>query len=308
MTSPTIAAARTAGDLVVTRPLLIAGPTASGKSDYALAEAAKGGVIINADASQVYDVWRVLTARPSAEEEAQAPHRLYGHVAPSVRYSVGAWLRDIAPVLAEAQASGLRPIIVGGTGLYFKALTEGLAEIPEPSEAIRAAVDARLKAEGLAALAADLTARDPVTAAAADLMNPMRVTRALEVLEATGKGLAAWRAETPPPLISDAEKILITPDREALYARCDRRFDIMVDRGALDEARAMAALNLDPALPAMRAVGAPELMAHLAGEISLEEAAIAAKQATRNYAKRQMTWMRNQMKDWTALASSKNGL
>lgn len=282
----------------MTRPLLIAGPTASGKSDYALAEAAKGGVIINADASQVYDVWRVLTARPSLEEEAQAPHRLYGHVAPTVRYSVGAWLRDVAPVLADAQANGLRPIIVGGTGLYFKALTEGLAEIPEPAEAVRVAVDWRLKREGLRALVDELIIRDPETAETIDPMNPMRVTRAFEVLEATGKGLAAWRAETPPPLIANAEKVLIAPDREALYARCDRRFDIMIERGALDEARAIAALNLDPALPAMRAVGAPELLAHLKGEITLGEAATAAKQATRNYAKRQMTWMRNQMKDW----------
>ncbi len=282
----------------VMRPLLIAGPTASGKSAYALAEAAKGGVIINADASQVYDVWRVLTARPSVEEEALAPHQLYGHVSPAIRYSVGAWLRDIAPLLGGAQANGLRPIIVGGTGLYFKALTEGLAEIPEPSEAIRQEVDAKLKADGLAALVADLTARDPVTAEAMDLMNPMRVTRALEVLETTGRGLAAWRAETPPALIADAEKVLITPDREALYARCDRRFDIMIEHGALGEARAIAALDLDPALPSMRAVGAPELLAHLRDEITLEEAARAAKQATRNYAKRQMTWMRNQMKYW----------
>ena len=280
------------------RPLLIAGPTASGKSDHALAEAAKGGVIINADASQVYDGWRILTARPSAGEEAQAPHRLYGHVPPATRYSVGAWLRDLAPVLEDVAAQGLRPIIVGGTGLYFKALTEGLAEIPEPPEAIRAAVDARLKAEGLEALVADLAARDPATAEIADLQNPMRVTRALEVLEATGKGLAAWRAETPPPLIADAEKVLIAPERETLYARCDLRFDRMIEAGALAEARAIAALNLDPSLPAMRAVGAPELLAHLRGEITLDEATAAARQATRNYAKRQMTWMRNQMKDW----------
>ena len=283
------------------RPLLIAGPTASGKSDHALAEAAKGGVIINADASQVYDGWRILTARPSAREEALAPHRLYGHVPPATRYSVGAWLRDLAPVLEDVAAQGLRPIIVGGTGLYFKALTEGLAEIPEPPEAIRAAVDARLKAEGLEALVADLAARDPATAEIADLQNPMRVTRALEVLEATGKGLAAWRAETPPPLIADAEKVLIAPERETLYARCDLRFDRMIEAGALAEARAIAALNLDPSLPAMRAVGAPELLAHLRGEITLGEAAAAARQATRNYAKRQMTWMRNQMKDWARI-------
>jgi len=222
----------TAGDPGVIRPLLIAGPTASGKSDYALRQAAKGGVIINADASQVYEGWRLLTARPSEEEMAQAPHRLYGHVPPSVRYSVGAWLRDMSAMLESVRAEGLRPIIVGGTGLYFKALTEGLANIPEPPETIRAAVDARLKGEGVEALAADLTRRDPATADATDLLNPMRVTRALEVLEATGKGLADWRAETPPPLVTEAEKILIRPDRDALYARCDLRFD-RIETGSL---------------------------------------------------------------------------
>ena len=284
------------------KPLLIAGPTASGKSAFALQEAAKGGVVINADASQVYDGWRVLTARPSAEEEAEAPHRLYGHVDPARRYSVGDWLRDLEPVLAECRAAGLRPIIVGGTGLYFMALTEGLADIPPPSEAIRVAVDARLKAEGLAALAAVLTARDPATAATTDLQNPMRVTRALEVLEATGRGLAHWRAATPPPLVREAEKVLIAPEREALYARCDARFDGMLAAGAVKEAREMAARGLAPALPAMKAVGAPELFAYLAGEITLDEAAERAKQATRNYAKRQMTWMRNRMKGWRVSA------
>ena len=280
------------------KPLLVAGATASGKSAYALKEAAKGGVVINADASQIYAGWRVLTARPSPEEEAAAPHRLYGHVDPGVRFSVGDWLRDVAEVLAEARAAGLRPIIVGGTGLYFKALTEGLAEIPPPSEEVRAGVDARLRAEGLAALVADLEARDPATAAATDLRNPMRVTRALEVLEHTGKGLAAWRAETPPPLVAACDRALVAPAREVVYARCDARFDAMIEGGALEEARAMLARNLDPRLPAMKAVGAPELFAVLRGEATLDEAREKAKQATRNYAKRQMTWMRNQMKGW----------
>ena len=284
-------------------PLLIAGPTASGKSALALAEAAKGGVVINADASQVYDSWRVLTARPTAEEEAAAPHRLYGVVDPARRYSVGDWLRDLAPVLDECRETGLRPIITGGTGLYFMALTEGLAEIPPPPEDVRAAVDARLKAEGVMALAEGLRRRDPETAAATDLKNPMRVTRALEVLEATGRGLAAWRAETPPPLVKECERALIAPDREQLYARCDARFDAMLKAGALEEAAAMAARGLNPALPAMKAVGAPELFAHLAGTLSLEDAAAAAKQATRNYAKRQMTWMRGRMKGWRRVES-----
>ncbi|MEM8755531.1 MAG: tRNA (adenosine(37)-N6)-dimethylallyltransferase MiaA [Pseudomonadota bacterium] len=282
-------------------PLLIAGPTASGKSALALAEAAKGGIVINADASQVYAGWRVLTARPSAAEEAAAPHRLYGHVDPARRYSVGDWLRDIAPVLAEARADGLRPIVVGGTGLYFDALTRGLAEIPPTPESVRAAIAERLAAEGLAALSADLSARDPATAAETDLRNPMRVTRALEALDATGRGLAAWRAETPPPLLSKAEKVVILPERAALYARIDARFDAMLAEGALEEARAMAARGLDPTLPAMKALGAPELFAHLRGETTLEAAAEAAKQATRRYAKRQMTWLRGRMGDWTAV-------
>lgn len=276
------------------KPLLIAGPTASGKSAFALEAAARDdGVIINADASQIYSGWRVLTARPSKTEEAQAPHLLYGHVDPAVRYSTGEWLRDIAPLL-----NGKRPIIVGGTGLYFKALTDGLAEIPQPSAAVRAALQARLEADGREALAADLSARDPETAEKIDLANPMRVARALEVLEGTGKGLAAWWAETPPPLVQDAEKVLIAPERDVLYARCDARFDLMIAGGALAEAEAMMARNLPPNLPAMKAVGAPELFAHLRGEISMDEASERAKQATRNYAKRQMTWMRNQMSDW----------
>lgn len=284
------------------RPLLIAGPTASGKSALALREAQKGGVVINADASQVYAGWRILTARPTAAEDAAAAHRLYGHVDPARRYSVGDWLSDLDGALDEARSAGLRPIVVGGTGLYFMAATEGLAEIPPPSEAVRAEVAARLEADGLASLAADLAARDPATAAAADLANPMRVTRALEVLEATGRGLASWRADTPPPLIGEAEKWVLTPARDALHARSDARFDAMLEAGALDEVRAFAARGLDPALPSMRPVGAPELFAHLAGEITLDEAAARARQATRNYAKRQMTWMRKRMKGWTPVA------
>lgn len=280
------------------RPLLISGPTASGKSALALAEAAKGGMVINADASQVYEGWRVLTARPSESEMAIAPHRLFGHVAPSHRYSVGDWLRDVAEALNEAEAHNLRPIIIGGSGLYFMALTEGLADIPPPSETIRAEIAARFEAEPLVDLSADLAARDPVTAAAIDLANPMRVSRALEVLAATGRGLAAWWAETPPPLVKQPECLLIAPEREALYARCDGRFDQMIEAGAVDEARAMLARNLDPSLPAMKAIGAPPLFAYLRGECSLDEARDEAKQTTRNYAKRQMTWMRKRMADW----------
>jgi tRNA dimethylallyltransferase len=279
------------------KPILISGPTASGKSALALRAAAQtGGVIINADASQVYSGWRILTARPSAEEEAQADHRLYGHIDPSIRYSVGDWLRDVAallPTLGDRQ-----PIFVGGTGLYFRALTEGLADIPQPSEDVRAIIAERLRTEGVASLAADLSARDKATADLTDLNNPMRVARALEVLLATGKGMAAWRAETPPPLIAEAEKKLVLPDRDHVYARCEARFDQMIANGALTEAADMQSLNLDAALPAMKAVGAPELFAYLRDEMTLDQAGHSAKQATRNYAKRQMTWMRNRMKGW----------
>ncbi|MEM7270268.1 MAG: tRNA (adenosine(37)-N6)-dimethylallyltransferase MiaA, partial [Pseudomonadota bacterium] len=214
------------------KPLLIAGPTASGKSAYALREAAKGGVVINADASQVYDGWRVLTARPSEEEEAAAPHMLYGHVDPGRRYSVGSWLRDVRVALDECEQMGLRAIIIGGTGLYFKALTEGLAEIPTTDEEVRRIVGERLRREGLFFLANELKRLDPETAAIVDLNNPMRVLRALEVLEATGKGLAAWREETPPPLVAEADKVLVTMERDALYERCDRRFELMLEQGA----------------------------------------------------------------------------
>lgn len=280
-------------------PLLIAGPTGAGKSARALEEAERGGVIVNTDASQVYSGWRILTARPPAEEEGRAPHRLFGHVDPSMRHSVGDWLREAASVLDEAREAGLRPILVGGTGLYFDALTRGLAAIPEPPAEVRAEIEAALSGDGLPALSARLARDDPETAAGTDLRNPRRVARALEVLLATGRGLAAWRRETGPPLVPEAERIVILPDRAALYARLDARFDAMLEAGALEEARAMLARGLDPALPAMKAVGAPELFAHLRGEIGLDEATARAKQATRNYAKRQMTWIRNRMADWT---------
>lgn len=280
------------------RPLLIAGPTGAGKSAFALEAAMDGGVVINADASQVYDGWRILTARPSAADERRAPHWLYGHVDPARRYSAGDWLRDLAVALEEARAARLRPVIVGGTGLYFAAATQGLAPVPPVPEAVREALAARLAAEGLCALAHELTARDPASAAALDLKNPMRVARALEVLEATGRGLVSWREETGPPLIAGAERALILPERGALYDRLDRRFDAMLAEGVLEEARAMRARGLTPALPSMKAVGAPALFAHLGGEIGLEEAAARARRATRNYAKRQMTWFRSRMKGW----------
>ncbi|MDY6858389.1 MAG: tRNA (adenosine(37)-N6)-dimethylallyltransferase MiaA [Pseudomonadota bacterium] len=275
------------------RPVLIAGPTASGKSALALALAeAEGGVIVNADALQVFENWRILTARPNPEEEARAPHALYGHVPYDADYSVGHWLREVAPILAGAA----RPIIVGGTGLYFTALTEGLAEIPETPADLRALADRRRLAEGHQALLAEL---DAETRARVDPLNPMRVQRAWEVLQATGKGLAAWQAQTPPPLLplARAQAFVLQADRDWLAARIDRRFDAMLRHGVLDEVRANLA-RWNPAHLSSRAIGAPELIAHLQGKLSLEEATARAKAASRQYAKRQRTWFRARMREW----------
>ena len=280
------------------RPVLIAGPTASGKSALALriAETA-GGVIVNADAIQVFACWRVLTARPDAAEEARAPHRLYGHVPCDFAYSVGYWLREVAEILQ----GDARPIIVGGTGLYFRALTEGLAEIPPTPPEIRAEADARLRSDGLEAMLSDL---DVPTAARIDRQNPMRVQRAWEVLRATGRGLADWQDDTPPPLLPlDATTpLLVEASKDWLNARIARRFDKMLDQGALDEARGMLP-RWDAALPAAKAIGAPELIAHLRGELTLDAAREAATVATRQFAKRQRTWFRARMGGWTRIAA-----
>ncbi|MEX5728893.1 tRNA dimethylallyltransferase [Rhodovulum iodosum] len=280
------------------RPVLIAGPTASGKSALALAVAeARGGVVVNADALQVFDGWRVLTARPGPEDEARAPHALYGHVPFTGAYSVGHWLRDVAPLLAGAD----RPIIVGGTGLYFTALTAGLAEIPPTPDAIRAEADARLAEEGPSGMLAEL---DPPTRARIDTKNPVRIQRAWEVLRATGRGLAAWQDDTGPPLLplARAQALVVEADRDWLGARIDARFDAMLAAGALEEARA----NLprwDPHLLSARAIGAPELIAHLRGEMTLAEARSAAQRASRQYAKRQRSWFRARMSGWQRIAA-----
>ncbi|PID36203.1 MAG: tRNA (adenosine(37)-N6)-dimethylallyltransferase MiaA [Rhodobacterales bacterium] len=274
-------------------PVLIAGPTASGKSALALEIAERfGGVVVNADALQVFADWRVLTARPSPEEEARAPHALYGHVPGNKDYSVGHWLRDLTPLLDGKT----RPIITGGTGLYFAALTEGLAEIPATPPAIRAEADRRMADEGREALLAEL---DPKTRAALDPLNPMRVQRAWEVARATGRSMAQWRAETPPPRLPLTQTVpfVLMPDRDALRTRIATRFHAMLAGGALDEARE----NFDgwsPALPSAKAIGARELMAHLRGEMTLEAAAQAAIIASQQYAKRQRTWFRARMGGW----------
>lgn len=280
-------------DIAPDQPVLIAGPTASGKSALALQIAEdQGGVVVNADAIQVYANWRILTARPSEEDESRAPHALYGHVPYDADYSVGHWLREVAPLLTGPD----RPIITGGTGLYFTALTQGLAEIPPTPPEIREEANDRVASEGFTALLSEL---DPETAARIDRQNPMRVQRAWEVLRATGKPLANWQDETPPPLLplDRCVPILFDVDKDWLNARISRRFAMMVEMGALNEARANLA-TWDPTLLSNKAIGAPELIAHLQGEMTLDEASEAATIATRQFAKRQRTWFRARMKAW----------
>lgn len=271
------------------RPVLIAGPTASGKSALALEiAAAQGGVVVNADASQVYDCWRVITARPSKEEEAQAPHLLYGHVAATAPYSTGHWLREVVPLLTAGQ----RPIIVGGTGLYFSALTQGLAEIPATPPAVRAQAD-EMTLEAL------LLGVDAATQARIDVQNRARVQRAWEVEHATGKPLADWQKQTgPAPLpLDQCFPVVFDVDKDWLNDRIARRFDLMIEQGALDEVEAVRGVY-DPALPAHRAIGVPELMQYLDGGLTLDQARQNAVTATRQFAKRQRTWMRSKMASW----------
>lgn len=281
--------------------ILIAGPTASGKSALALRLAEKlGGTIVNTDSMQVYRDLRIITARPSPAEEARVPHRLYGHVDAAENYSVGRWCRDVAEALAETVAQGRVPILVGGTGLYFKALTRGLAAVPPVPAEIRAQVRGRLQSEGVAPLYDELAKRDPVTAQRLMPNDRSRISRALEVVLATGRSLSDWHRDGQPALIDPerAAKVFITCERRQLVARIETRFAAMLKAGALEEVGVLAARRLDPMLPAMKAHGVPWLIRHLSGEISLDEAAAGAVMDTRRYAKRQVTWFRNQMKDW----------
>lgn len=278
--------------------VLIAGPTASGKSAAALALArSAGGVIINADSMQVYRELRILTARPGPEEEALAPHRLFGQVPAAQGYSVGQWLEDARAAIATAREQGRVPILVGGTGLYFKALLEGLSPVPDVPAALRAHWRAEAARLGAAALHRLLAERDPGMAARVRPSDPQRLVRALEVLDATGRSLLDWQRQPGRPLLAPEEtvRVVIAPPREDLHARIDARFDSMLAAGALGEAAAIRALRLDPALPAMRALGLRPLLAHLEGEFGLAAAAARAKTETRRYAKRQMTWLRGNM-------------
>ncbi len=281
--------------------MLIAGPTASGKSALALELAQKtGGVVINADSMQVYHDLRIITARPTPAEEWQVPHSLYGHVDAAVNFSAGAWVADAGNMLAEVQAQKRLPIFVGGSGLYFKALTRGLSSVPPVPVEIRENVRARLECDGVEALHAELAQRDPASAERLKPRDRTRIARALEVVEATGRSLTEWHRHGLPPLLPPGEfsAVFLAPDRDQLYARIDARFDTMLKSGALEEVAALAARKLDALLPAMKAHGVPALIRHLAGELTAEEAAVNGRAHTRHYAKRQFTWFRHQLPEF----------
>jgi tRNA dimethylallyltransferase len=282
---------------------LIAGPTASGKSALALRLALEiGGEIVNADALQLYADLRILSARPSAEEQAKAPHHLFGTVDAADGWSVGRWLRAALPILDDIAARGRTAIVVGGTGLYFSALTQGLAEIPQVPAEVRREAQADYDMMGELSFRGRLGAHDPAAAIRIAPGDRQRLVRAWEVFAATDTPLSDWQQSGAPALAAGSWRaVALEPPREALYARCDTRLEAMVAAGVLDEVRALQARNLDPALPALKAVGMREFSAHLSGETPLKDAVAAAQRETRRYAKRQTTWMRGRMTEWPRL-------
>lgn len=283
------------------RPIVIAGPTASGKSALALAIAERvDGAVINADSMQVYRELRILTARPSAADEARVPHALYGFLSAREAYSAGRFVKDAAEAIAKAQAEGRRPIVVGGTGLYFKALLEGLSPIPEVHEDVRAHWRSEASRRRAEALHAELARRDPVMAERLEPSDAQRIVRALEVLQSTGRSLADWQALRGEPVLREAEtvRLAVRVDRAELHARADARFAAMIDAGAIEEVRVLSEMQLDPGLPAMRAIGVRPLLRVLGGEVDLKEAIAGAQAETRQYIKRQETWLRSHMISW----------
>lgn len=285
--------------------MLIAGPTASGKSALAMALAREfGGVVVNADSMQVYADLRVLTARPTPAEEAAVPHRLYGHVDGAVNSSAMRYAADVAALLPQLREAGQLPILVGGTGLYFKALTDGFSAMPAVPEEVRTAFRERAESVATEALHAELATRDPEMAARLLPSDRMRIMRAIEVHLATGRSLASFQGEREPGPLSGVEtvRLFVNPEREVVRAAIDRRFEAMIAQGALDEVERLKARGLDPLLPVMRAHGVPGLIAHLDGAMSLEEAIARGQADTRAYAKRQVTWFRHQMEGWEAVA------
>ncbi|PDT10508.1 tRNA (adenosine(37)-N6)-dimethylallyltransferase MiaA [Rhizobium sp. J15] len=291
--------------LSVENAILITGPTASGKSALAVELAKRhGGAVINADSMQVYDTLRVLTARPSEEEMDGVPHHLYGHVPAGAAYSTGAWLRDVTALLPALRAAGQLPVFVGGTGLYFKALTGGLSDMPDIPEALREELRARLLQEGPDALFAELAAADPAMAASLNRQDGQRIVRALEVVKATGRSIADFQGRAGPRVIDaeEARKIVVLPDRAVLHARINGRFEKMLQQDAEDEVRALLALGLPAEAPVMKAIGVSQIAAMLKGEMTRAEVLEKGAAATRQYAKRQMTWFRNQMDEsWQRL-------
>ena len=289
------------------RAILIAGPTASGKSGAAIGIAQQcGGVVVNGDSMQVYRQLRVLTSRPDARDEALVAHRLYGHVDGALAYSTGQWLADAQQALRDIWADGAIPVITGGTGLYFRSLQHGLAKVPEISCAVRCKWRERLKGEGAEALHEELARRDEREAARLKPGDGQRIVRALEVLEATGRPLASFHSQAAhESVLSGVEvtKYLIMPARDELYQRINRRFDLMMAAGALDEVKALRGLGIGKTMPVMKAIGVKALGAFLDGSVTLDEALETARRETRNYAKRQMTWARGQMKDWPVFES-----
>ncbi len=286
------------------KAILIAGPTASGKSALALTLAERlSGVVINADSMQVYRELRLLTARPTAEDEARAPHALYGFVSGAEAYSAGRYAADAAQAIEEVRAAGRRPVIVGGTGLYFKTLLEGLSLVPQVPSDVRAYWRAQSALRSAPELHALLAQRDPEMAARLMPTDPQRIVRALEVLESTGRSLAAWQRVPGTPVLDErgTTRLLVMPERIAQGAAIDARFDAMMATGALDEVRGLMALGLSDELPIMRALGVAPLAAHLAEGLPLEAAVAAAKAETRQYAKRQATWLRRNMIAWKAI-------
>ena len=286
--------------------ILIAGPTASGKSALALELARRtGGCIVNTDSMQVYSVLNVLTARPGAADLASAPHYLYGHVDPAQHYSAGVWLTDVKQLRDEGAFDERRPIFTGGTGLYFRALSEGLSEMPEIPQSVRDRWRYRLLEEGSSRLHAVLMREDPGAAAVLRASDGQRIVRALEVLQASGRSILDWQAEGGHPLIDrrSARYLVIEADRAVLTRRIDARFDRMLDNGALGEVEALLALGLDAELPAMKAIGVRELQSAIAGALPFDMAIERAKIATRQYAKRQATWFRHQLgPEWSRIS------
>ncbi len=278
--------------------VLIAGPTASGKSRLAVELAARcGGIVVNADSMQVYSVLKVLTARPGADEIAVAPHVLYGHVHPATPYSTGAWIRDVGALVDSGALAGRPAVFVGGTGLYFRALVEGISEMPDIPQSVRERWRYELAQQGATGLHRILMREDAAAAMALRPTDGQRIARALEVLEASGQSILKWQAERGKPMIKrkSARLLVLEPERAELVSRIEARFDHMIDGGAMQEARALAALGLDAEMPAMKAIGVRELQAADAGKLSVDAAIMQAKIATRQYAKRQSTWFRNQL-------------